>query len=82
MSHPVNRLDRFQKGIYKSIKRVSNFYTHMQKEERIFYFNKSAPRYRNVTKKCSRICCGNRRKFFGELTLQEIRYGSGEIYPD
>lgn len=82
MSHPVNRLDRFQKGICKSEKRVSNFYNHMKKEERLSYIRKYACHYRKTTKKCSAPCCGNPRKFFGELTFQEIRYGSGPIYLD
>jgi hypothetical protein len=34
--------------------------------------------YRKTTKRCSRACCGNPRKFFGELTMQEKR--SAEIY--
>lgn len=82
MSHPVNRLDRFQRGVYKSKRRVSNFYIHMEKFERIFYTKKYASHYRNTTRKCSASCCGNRRKFFNELTLQELRYGQKPIYPD
>lgn len=82
MSHPVNRFDRLQKGIVKSKKRVSLFYNGMQKEERIFYIKKYACRYRKITKKCSKSCCGNPRKFVGELTFQEMKYGSGPIYLD
>lgn len=83
MSHPVNRLDRFQKGVYKAKKRVSNFYTHMQKEDRIFYKEKFICRYRNLTKMCSSPrCCGNRRRYNGELPMQEQKYGSGKIYLD
>jgi len=82
MSHPVNRRDRFQKGVIKSKKRVSNFYTHMQKKDRIFYTEKCIHRYRNVTKFCSAACCGNPRRYFNDLPMQEKKYGSGEIYPD
>lgn len=83
MSHPVNRLDRFHRGVYKSKKRVSNFFTHGQKEERIFYIEKFSRKYRKLTKKCSSPrCCGNRRRYNGELTMQELRYGQGSIYPD
>lgn len=83
MSHPVNRRDRFQKGVIKSKKRVSNFYTHMSKEDRILLKEKNTHRYRKVTKFCSAPgCCGNPRRYFGDLPMQEKKYGSGEIYLD
>jgi len=81
MSHPVNRLDRFQKGAYKSKKRVSTFYIHMQKVDRIYLTKKYCCRYRNITTKCSAArCCGNPRRYFNELTLQELKYGQEDIY--
>lgn len=82
MSHPISKLNRFQKGVVKSKKRVSLFYNHMKKEERLYYVKKHACRYRNLTKKCSKFCCGNPRKFVGDLTIQEIRYGFGPVYLD
>lgn len=83
MSHPVNRRDRFQKGILKSKKRVSNFYIYMEKEDRILLKEKHSRRYRSVTKLCSAPrCCGNPRRYFNDLPIQEKKYGSGKIYID
>ena len=83
MSHPVNRRDRFLRGVLKSKKRVSNFYTHMEKEDRISLTKMHIHRYRNVTVICSSPgCCGNRRRYYNELTMQELRYGQGSLYPD
>lgn len=33
----------------------------------------NAKKLRNTTKLCSRACCGNPRRYFGELTMQERR---------
>lgn len=83
MSHPVNRRDRFQMGVIKSKKRTPHFYIHLQKQERISLTKKYECYYRNVTIRCSKgRCCGNRRKYFNELTMQELKYGQGSLYPD
>lgn len=81
MSHPVNRLDRFQKGTYKAKKRISSFFIHLEKKDRISYTEKCIPHYRNITTKCSAArCCGNRRRYFNELTMQELRYRQEDMY--
>lgn len=83
MSHPVNRRDRFLKGVIKSKKRLPHFCYHFQKSERIAHIEKWLHYYRNVTVFCSAPgCCGNPRRYRNELTVQELRYGRGNLYPD
>jgi len=66
MSHPKNRHERKVVGKNKSKKRVPDF---LSKDD----FDKESRRYRDTTKLCSCAMCGNKRKFFGEKTIQEKR---------
>lgn len=73
MSHPKNKRDRFLKGNNKALKRVSLWF--LSDDPRNDKWKKvSITRHRNTTKKCNHVCCGNPRRYFGELTFQERRF--------
>jgi len=78
MSHPVSKRDRFLVGVKKSKKRVTNFYTYLTKLEHPEWVARAEQMRRNTTKTCSCSGCGNPRKYFGEKTMQEKRYGELE----
>ena len=49
---------------------------HAQKRAPFVYWDTSQWRtLRKVTKPCSQWCCGNPRRHFGEITIQERRRG-------
>ena len=84
MSHPRNRLERFVIGDTKSKSRVTNYvlYRERKEPENVELMKTWARRRRHTTKTCSCPMCGNPRKFFDEKSRQELKYGSGSIYPD
>jgi hypothetical protein len=64
MSHPANKHARVDTGRNKSRSRV-----HGKQDPR---------RFRNTTKLCSCYMCGNPRKYFEDITMQEKRQLSKE----
>ena len=74
MSHPKNKRERLRVANTKARRRVSLFFTDMDKEQQKAYTEKHLPLYRDTTTKCSAMCCGNPRKFFNQKTLQERKY--------
>ena len=74
MSHPSNKRERFLIGDRKGKKRVIGYCTFKTIGDRQEYFNKASKRHRNTTKLCSCEMCGNPRKFFSEVTMQEKKH--------
>jgi hypothetical protein len=75
MCHPQNKRARFLVSVNKSRKRVSRWFDHCSdRTARIEGRKKSARRLRRMTKSCSACCCGNPRKFFNEITMQEKKF--------
>lgn len=75
MSHPVNKRERFLIWVKKSKKRVMNFMSYREKSKNPDLVQKWERCHRNTSKTCSCIICGNPRKYFGEKTIQEKKYG-------
>jgi len=82
MSHPKNKLERFEVGVAKSKNRVMFFLSYRSSSITKEFLSIWSRKFRNTTKKCSCVMCGNARKFNNELSIQEIRYGQGNLYPD
>ena len=75
MAHPRNKRERFLIGNRKGIARSDGYWNNYQgiswTEEAV-----KVGRYkrRNTTKLCSCVMCGNDRKHFGMITMQEQRH--------
>lgn len=69
MSHPVDRRQRFLIGQKKGRKRAKGYWNHITQTPE--WFKLQGALRRNTTKLCSCISCGNPRRLFGELTMQE-----------
>lgn len=89
MSHPKNRLERFLTGKNKGLRRGIGYWNGFlderkkgNQEEAQRLLEGNARIRRNTTKLCSCPLCGNPRKIFNEQSRQELKYGSGPIYPD
>ena len=80
--HPCNKLERRRIGEIRCKKRVYLFLTKRERIEKPHLMWLRSRRLRNTTKTCSCPMCGNPRKFFKEKTIQEKKYGTGEIYLD
>ena len=73
MSYPKNKRERLLIGYRKGSKRVAMWYLSTDPRN-VEWKKESTSRHRNVTKKCSGVCCGNPRRHLGELTFQERRF--------
>ena len=76
MSHPCNKRESFLIGDRKGQRRVVGHCIYKTKGDRQEYLDIARKRQRNTTKRCSCEMCGNPRKYFGDLTMQERRYGT------
>lgn len=74
MSYPRNKRERFLIGNYKGRKRVSLWFLDSKPYERKGLKERFIKYHRNTTKKCNGVCCGNPRRYFGQLTRQELRF--------
>jgi hypothetical protein len=72
MSHPKNRRERFNVGVNKSRKRITCWGGSAEQKEIWKHY------LRDTTKTCSCPMCGNPRKFFKEVTMQERKHLSEE----
>jgi len=71
-----NRLQTANKIARKTFHRIwGTFPEHYQRKE-LFSpsFDAVLGSYRKTQKQCSLPCCGNPRKWFGEITLQEKKH--------
>ena len=84
MSHPGNKRERFLIGDRKSQRRVVGHCIYKTKGDRQKYLDVARKRQRNTTKLCSCSMCGNPRRFYAELTMQERRHdiGSKNVYKE
>jgi hypothetical protein len=80
MSHPKNKLERFEIGITKSKRRVMLFLSFRDSLIDREFLDIWSRKFRNTTRKCSCSLCGNPRKYFNEGTLQEKKFD--QTYPD
>jgi hypothetical protein len=84
MPHPNNKLERLAIGCTRSKSRVKDFISYNKKKdpENSALIENWARKHRNTTKTCSCPMCGNPRRYFKDLPMQEKKYGSGKIYLD
>lgn len=80
MPHPRNRRERFLIGQRKGEKRARAVGHGFSEPPSGPWFMTTSVRLRKTTKLCSCYMCGNPRKFYKELTMQEKRIG--EKYAD
>jgi hypothetical protein len=80
MSHPKNKLERFEIGITKSKRRVMLFLSFRDSSVNREFLDVWSRKFRNTTKKCSCSLCGNPRRYLREETLQERRFD--QAHPD
>lgn len=74
MSHPLNKRDRFLISVRKGNKRVNGYWRNFGLTEASM--KRGAQLRRNTTKLCSCMICGNPRRKYKELTMQEKKFYS------
>jgi hypothetical protein len=81
MSHPKNKLERFEVGKTKGTRRGAGYWngfiSEAQKrnhEEAQRFLERNAQLRRNTTKLCSCNLCGNPRKWYKDKSLQEKKF--------
>jgi len=67
---PTNKRERQLIGKKKSKKRTKNLFKDYEIADQI----NEERRHRNTTNTCSCMMCGNPRKHFNEITIQEKRF--------
>ena len=78
MSHPLNKRERFLVGKRKGRKRAKRYWNNFpyltDEDERKKLIESNSQSRRNTTKLCSCEMCGNPRKYYREITLQEKKF--------
>lgn len=77
MSHPKNKRERFLIGKRKGYVRAKAAMSIFEYPDWLEFISRSL---RNTTKRCSCETCGNPRKHFNELTMQEKKELGKDIF--
>lgn len=83
--HPVNKYERYEIGKKKGKRRTKEFFgpmKHMDEVKKRELIQESEHIRRDTTKVCSCYGCGNPRKFFEEITMQERRAADSHLESD